>query len=378
MIYYLLVLALVGVGVPLLYKNTMPRRLLYTGFSAIALSAVMGFRFLTGWDYGAYAKIYINLGMMNMDELAHDALEKGYLLLQRPFTFFSIDLRLGHWVTTIFTIALVTLYIYKHCKNLWFATFGFVAFGFLFNGMNLQRQFIAMLIGMWAWDYVKERNFLKYTVVILLASTFHISALLLLPCYILFLIPYNKIWAALYGGATIIFYTVLFRYVLLGFGLIFYLSGRMTTDSSDMMATIEKYIASSGELSNGVPFQYYITTVILFILSSIFHKQLLQRDKLNNTMLHALGLAMFFAVLGTQAAYVSRFALLFMMPCMLVLGDNVLDILLQKIPEDSKRCKLYRFGIYAITIVVMLLVFQYMHTHNYNGVVPYQNNITWN
>ena len=66
------------------------------------------------------------------------------------------------------------------------------------------------------------------------------------------------------------------------------------------------------------------------------------------------------------------------MPSMIVLGDQIVDIISSKIPLQKKYGKIYKVLFYIVVILTMLVFFQYMLAYNYNGVVPYQNNITWN
>ena len=63
---------------------------------------------------------------------------------------------------------------------------------------------------------------------------------------------------------------------------------------------------------------------------------------------------------------------------MIVLGDQILPMISAKIPLDKNYGKIYRAAFYIIVMIIMLVFFQYMLANNYNGVVPYQNNITWN
>ena len=68
----------------------------------------------------------------------------------------------------------------------------FLALGMYFNCFIFWRQFCAMAIMTFAWRYVRERKLLPFLCLLLLAMSFHKSALLLATVYIAYAIPIRK------------------------------------------------------------------------------------------------------------------------------------------------------------------------------------------
>lgn len=72
--------------------------------------------------------------------------------------------------------------------------------------MNFIRQSIAGIIALFALEFLKKKKFLPYLMIILVASTFHKSALILIPFFFINLIPLNKWVLAVYSAVTALIY----------------------------------------------------------------------------------------------------------------------------------------------------------------------------
>ena len=71
---------------------------------------------------------------------------------------------------------------------------------FSMMSMSMMRQGIAFGIFLLSYKYILERKFYKYIACILCAALFHTSALILIPLYFVYSIPYKKkyIWLILF------------------------------------------------------------------------------------------------------------------------------------------------------------------------------------
>lgn len=86
------------------------------------------------------------------------------------------------------TISIIMWFIYKHSKNVYLSVFiyyGFMFYFFLFNGL---RQCMAMAIGMVAYHFITYKKWVNAAFFILLAATFHSSALILIGLFAIRLI----------------------------------------------------------------------------------------------------------------------------------------------------------------------------------------------
>src|SRR5690625_3165787 len=90
----------------------------------------------------------------------------------------------------IFTAALITnvlivIVFYNYSRFIELSLYVYITGGLFLVSMNGIRQVLAAAISFVAIKYLINGNFIKYSLIILLASTFHQSALILIPIYFL-------------------------------------------------------------------------------------------------------------------------------------------------------------------------------------------------
>ena len=101
----------------------------------------------------------------------------------------------GQWLIVVSAVLIngsVSLFIYRHAKNMYLAFYLYLAMMIYPFYLNIMRQALAIAILLFALDFLKKRRFLPYAGIVLLAATFHTSALLFLLCPLLLLIPVNR------------------------------------------------------------------------------------------------------------------------------------------------------------------------------------------
>lgn len=137
-----------------------------------------------------------------------DSKSKGFDILQIIFKhFISKDYTI--WFTflaIISTGAIIKLY-YQHSINFAMSAFLFVASGSFTWMMNGVRQFLAVCLIMYGFNYVLKRKTISFLLLVLLAATIHQTALFWIPLYfIVRLKPWSKgIWFCIIATLLIIF-----------------------------------------------------------------------------------------------------------------------------------------------------------------------------
>jgi len=158
----------------------------------IALILFSGLRYDTGFDYFNYKNNFIlfkkGQGIFNK------SFEPGFSLL----VIILNKLRANYqWVLIISAILAVTLklaFIKKYSPYIFLSVLLYYSRVYLFNDLGQIRQGIALGIILWSLVYLLERRFIKFTLVVLLASLFHVSALIFFPVYFLVNHKFNKIY----------------------------------------------------------------------------------------------------------------------------------------------------------------------------------------
>lgn len=113
--------------------------------------------------------------------------EKGFCFLilvisqlfeNEMFLFFIV----GSFVYASFLIFIFNNLKFYSYKNWIFSIIGFVLYGTYFCSTNLMRQYIAISIILLSYKYLYQKSYLKYYMLVLLATSFHSSSFI---CFIL-------------------------------------------------------------------------------------------------------------------------------------------------------------------------------------------------
>ncbi|QGQ47226.1 EpsG family protein [Metabacillus sediminilitoris] len=109
--------------------------------------------------------------------------DPGFGVLQMLLKNISNDPQLLIFITALVTNILIVVTLYKYTKMIELSIYVFITSGMFTVSMNGIRQFFAASIIFWATKYLLDGNFKRYFFIILFASTFHESALILIPIY---------------------------------------------------------------------------------------------------------------------------------------------------------------------------------------------------
>ncbi|UOR13800.1 EpsG family protein [Halobacillus amylolyticus] len=116
----------------------------------------------------------------------------GFGLLQMLLKYVSNDPQLLLITTAFITNSLVIVVLYNYSRMLELSIYVYITGGLFLVSMNGVRQALAAAIAFTAIKFLIEASFTKYMIVILFASLFHLSALILLPIYFLVQV---KVWS---------------------------------------------------------------------------------------------------------------------------------------------------------------------------------------
>lgn len=112
--------------------------------------------------------------------------ELGYFLLTKVCAFLCFSKTLFLFLIAMLIYIPVFVAIYKRSLNPYISILTYFAIGLFTYSLGIFRQMIAMSIVLCGIDYIKERKFLKYLLLVVLAMTFHSTAILSLAIYFLY------------------------------------------------------------------------------------------------------------------------------------------------------------------------------------------------
>lgn len=90
-----------------------------------------------------------------------------------------------YFILGTLTVSLFYKFIYKVCDNKVMSLFLFIVFGIYLQSFNQTRQIVALIFALYSMRYLKDNNFSKYLLTILIGSIFHETLLVFIPLYIL-------------------------------------------------------------------------------------------------------------------------------------------------------------------------------------------------
>ena len=163
------------------------QRKLFLLFSGIGLVFVMGARFADptmNGDLNNYVRMYQKMEMTPWNEvLLNSNIEPGYLLLNKicsvVFPWTQSIVFIEAFICVYFTFR----FIYFNCKDVYLAVLMYLAQGLFIFELTGFRQAIAISLCLYSIEFIWKRNFFKFLIIVILACTFHSTAVVFFPMY---------------------------------------------------------------------------------------------------------------------------------------------------------------------------------------------------
>lgn len=174
-------------------KSTKDTKKVYAFFSFLLLFLIMGFRDPSvGTDIQAYLYRYnyetpnLKTFISEFNLISFFTEEGGFKLLNSILkTLRFNDLHYVMFYSLVFSLSFVLFY-YKYSKNVFISILLYITIGNFAMSMTGLRQTMAIIIVLYSFKYITERKFLKFLLLVIMASTFHLSVLICIPIYFLF------------------------------------------------------------------------------------------------------------------------------------------------------------------------------------------------
>lgn len=154
--------------------------LLFAFLSMACLIIISGLRDDIGDTF-----FYMHSYKLMSGNLSHVKFDGSYLfnLYQALLHQFSSDPQLLIFVTALITNALIVFTLVKYSRMIELSLFIYIAAGMFMVSMNGIRQFMAAAIIFAATKYILNGKFIKFLIVVILASFIHSTSLIFIPTY---------------------------------------------------------------------------------------------------------------------------------------------------------------------------------------------------
>ena len=257
--------------------------------------------------------------------------EIGYVLFNKIISVFGNNSQLLLSFVALLSIFPIFVVYYKESNSFVFSILVYLAFPCFFAVFSALRQACAIGICFMSYKFIKERKIIPFILFILLASTFHITALVFLLSYPLYTIRIKKIYK--YFMVVLVGIIFLFRNQI--FILLMHLFNKGITPDN-----------------NGA-INLFLFFIALYIVLSLISKE----NKELNGLMNILLLLVIIQCFGNVHSYITRIGYYFM---------PFLGLL---IPKSIKNIKVEYRGICKITFICFFI--------GYGLFSIYQSGIGW-
>lgn len=356
MLIYYVMLVLACAGMPLCGKKCGKwGKIVYCAVFAVLFTVISAARFQVGHDFNSYGGIYADMAFTDIDELSEIKMEKGFTV---PLFLLSLGFE-SYWTVFVYTSVIIYLslfaLIWKNSSKPWISVCALLCFGVFFNSLCFLRQFIAAIIIAAAIKYVGSRDYFRFIILVIAASSFHWSALIMAALYFFLRIKPSWLYFGIAAAGTVMF-CIFSRTAMLWLINKFSMYGVYNPDTNP-------------EASVGLPMRYTLMFGILFIVCFLFRKQLAEKNPNNSIYINCLMFTVIFEAMGMRHAILSRLALLTYLPPILYLLPDAAEVIFSYVRE--KKGKIAGIVSAAAAAVFSAGCYTVLMIYNYNGVVPY-------
>lgn len=233
--------------------------------------------------------------------------EFGFSLLNYLISLMTGDVHVFMAVAAALMVGMAAVVLYRDCSMPWLGMFVFVSFNFFGNTLSFIRQSLAIGIFLFAIRYLQNRRPLPYLLIVLLASSFHSSMLLLIPVYFLAQIPVNWKSVGVYTAGT---------------GLVLFFSWPLFTFVTQFV--YQGYASEEGlYFMNGRSWQTALIPVLTLFAALIMKKPLLVRRPGNVVLVNFSLYAGLLFVMTSKHFLFQRVANIFFISAILLLPELV-------------------------------------------------------
>lgn len=180
------------------YVITVTSALLFFWF--LYATIIMGLRGDFSADYNSYTKWFYRINNISdisfweyfgLHNVFSEYVETGYAIINRIVGHFTSN-SIWLFVVCAIVICLPVFLLFRKSAVPWLAALLWISIGPYLEGFNTMRGAMAASILIFSLKYLQERKLIKYVIVVLIATTFHSIAIIMLIAYCLPLIKPSK------------------------------------------------------------------------------------------------------------------------------------------------------------------------------------------
>ena len=336
-IIFLLTILIEYILLTLIIKNKEKKNEIFLILSFLQMFIILAIRNIdVGIDLQNYIPFYERCETYSWAQILEPGLkEYGYRIYNKILSLLAISDQLFFSLTAGISLIGVYFVIKKYSKNYFLSTYIYIAFDFyifIFSGL---RQSIALSIGMIAIKFIEEQKFFKFIILILLASTFHISALILIPMYFMKNIKVKP---------------KMFPVILLIYFMLFIMR-------KYIISIILTFVYSNYSISNtGNGYAYLLLLMAIVTMITIYKRQYIKQEGLNNLFYNNLLVATLIQIFASAQGEVARLTMYYSIYMIIAIPNFI-----KSINEEEQR-----YAVEIMTVILLFIYFLISTTQNLN------------
>ncbi|TYP97349.1 EpsG-like putative glucosyltransferase [Tenacibaculum adriaticum] len=305
-------------------------------------------------DSLAYATSFIDIEYFNSFWDFEGRFEFGFQYLTKFIKFYISDEVYVYFIITSFIIQFFLIdFIFKNSRILWFSVFLLITLRFYFFSVSAIRQGMALGVCMYSYEYLKRGKLNKFFISVLLAFSFHYSALVFLILPVLSKIKPSVKKILFFGGISMIVFSTLGYFIEIFSSVLDY--------GKDY---IDQGLANNFYQRLGAIFIMLLSFIILiFVYKSDYFKKN-KNDKVFRIQFWSIYLAFLINVLAIKFSILIRFYYYFGIFSIILL-PNVINFM------QNKRSKNIALKFWFLISLVFIMIILYNKPEWYN-FYPYK------
>lgn len=320
---------------------------------SVLLPSIIAYeRYNVGTDYGTYAIVYKNYSELQISDFLNNTelLYSWGVFALSKLAYYTFGTKMFFGLFSFITnyIFVVSLKQYN-IKNRGF-TYLLFLLSFYPPSLNIMKQSLATVIVFWGLRYVYERKLLKYLIVVIVAITFHTTAIVAIPIYYIYN-QSDKIW-----NFKTLFWV--FAFVIISTNILSILSSLSNVD----FMNISRF--SSYSYDAGTNNYTFIVVLFEFVVILLFQKYYVRFDNKLNLLVVLVALGLCFSATGFFSTFIKRISSYY--------SSISIVLLLSLLPEIRFKGNNILIMRIAVLSYYFILFMAYYYIYGFSDVFPYR------
>lgn len=342
-----------NINVQLIKKNSVSNKIVYIYLTFLPLIAISALRSINiGNDTKTYHNIFNISTYTSFNtflELNASRWEKGFLILTKSISCISDNPQFLIAISSVISLFFAGRFIYLYSKKPALSIFLFITMRFYFFFMSNIRQSIALGLVLFSYDFIKKRKLIPFSIVILIATQFHSTAIVFFFAYFIERLKYKRKYVAVTALTT--------GFIFLGFNSLMKIILTVVPNKYLNYVNTSYYI----EATNAANIANFIVVLSILIFGYIF-KYNKNRAEAEISFYYLL-ISACIGFLSIKFGMLSRIQYYFYIFSIVMITDIIMKIKNKELKTIITLAIVILFYLYHITILILRPEWQHVYPY---------------